>query len=159
MRRLATEQQRKAEEDIKRLTKEYAEMSEERRDNDRQVEELKQEADEIERKVRDSFRGLFNRGCTKLMGSLPPPLAITLAERVIYRGCLGLGDLFPRWLNICGRTRLNSMTCLRSTGHFVTRLVRRTFLKIVVCLIVSVIFSEVYMETLANKLGMQVRST
>lgn len=73
MRRLATEQQRKAEEDIKRLTKEYAEMSEERRDNDRQVEELKQEADEIERKVRDSFRGLFNRGCTKLMGSLPPP--------------------------------------------------------------------------------------
>ena len=31
------------------------------------------QADEIERKVRDSFRGLFNRGCTKLMGSLPPP--------------------------------------------------------------------------------------
>ena len=36
---------------IERLQREYEEMSVERRDNDRQVEELRAEADEIERKV------------------------------------------------------------------------------------------------------------
>ena len=36
---------------IERLQREYEEMAVERRDNDRQVEELRAEADEIERKV------------------------------------------------------------------------------------------------------------
>ena len=36
---------------IERLQREYEEMSVERRDNDRQVEELRAEANEIERKV------------------------------------------------------------------------------------------------------------
>ena len=36
---------------IERLEREYQEMVVERRDNDRQVEELRGEADEIERKV------------------------------------------------------------------------------------------------------------
>ena len=40
---------------IERLQREYEEMAVERRDNDRQVEELRAEADEIERKVGASW--------------------------------------------------------------------------------------------------------
>lgn len=39
---------------LERLQREYDEMAEERKDNDRQVEELRAAADDIERKVRVS---------------------------------------------------------------------------------------------------------
>ncbi|KAI0807066.1 Nuf2 family-domain-containing protein [Fomes fomentarius] len=79
---------------IERLQREYEEMSVERRDNDRQVEELRAEADEIERKMADHMK-------------------TSQAE---------LNELLTEYWKLRHET-------------------------------------EVYMETLANKLGMQVRST
>lgn len=55
-RRLASQQT------IERLQREYEEMAVERRDNDRQVEELRGEADEIERKVSP---GIFAMRCER----------------------------------------------------------------------------------------------
>ncbi|KAI8998922.1 Nuf2 family-domain-containing protein [Trametes punicea] len=79
---------------IERLQREYEEMSVERRDNDRQVEELRAEADEIERKMAEHLK-------------------TSQAE---------LNELLAEYWKLRHET-------------------------------------EVYMETLANKLGMQVRST
>ncbi|KAL7283136.1 hypothetical protein ACG7TL_002562 [Trametes sanguinea] len=79
---------------IERLQREYEEMSVERRDNDRQVEELRAEADEIERKMAEHMKA-------------------SQAE---------LNELLAEYWKLRHET-------------------------------------EVYMETLANKLGMQVRST
>ncbi|KAI1790724.1 Nuf2 family-domain-containing protein [Ganoderma leucocontextum] len=79
---------------IERLQREYEEMAVERRDNDRQVEELRGEADEIERKMAEHMK-------------------TSQAE---------LNELLTDYWKLRHET-------------------------------------EVYMETLANKLGMQVRST
>ncbi|KAH9901654.1 Nuf2 family-domain-containing protein [Cubamyces lactineus] len=79
---------------IERLQREYEEMAVERRDNDRQVEELRAEADEIERKMAEHMK-------------------TSQAE---------LNELLAEYWKLRHET-------------------------------------EVYMETLANKLGMQVRST
>lgn len=49
--RHAEDRKARSEDEIVRLKKEYEIMSEERRENDKQVEETKQEADEVERKV------------------------------------------------------------------------------------------------------------
>lgn len=47
----AEERRYRSTEELERLQREYAEMSEERKENDRMVEETKQEADALERKV------------------------------------------------------------------------------------------------------------
>ncbi|OSD02761.1 hypothetical protein PYCCODRAFT_1458867 [Trametes coccinea BRFM310] len=89
---------------IERLQREYEEMSVERRDNDRQVEELRAEADEIERKMAEHMKA-------------------SQAE---------LNELLAEYWKLRHETD---------------------------CSAVLTIGVEVYMETLANKLGMQVRST
>ena len=52
---------------IERLQREYEEMAVERRDNDRQVEELRAEADDIERKVRSRDPPFRSLGVLKVM--------------------------------------------------------------------------------------------
>ncbi|KAL5501596.1 NUF2 [Sanghuangporus vaninii] len=52
----AEERRLRSTEELERLQREYAEMSEERKENDRMVEETKQEADALERKMKEHLR-------------------------------------------------------------------------------------------------------
>ena len=55
----ANERRIRADEEIVRLKRDYLEMAEERRENDRIVEETKKEADELEKKVGSLFVMMF----------------------------------------------------------------------------------------------------
>jgi hypothetical protein len=162
MRRLATEQQKKAEEDIERLTKEYSEMSEERRDNDRQMEELKQEASEIERKVRRKFYEVSN-----LVSRIPryarPIQHSGLSRELICvdYGFLTRGVNVSRCLSTYARTKRSSMSCLLNIGRCVTKPVCPCppLIELLLSGFLNLPSSEVYMETLTETLGMEIVSS
>lgn len=57
--RYAEDRRARSEDEIQRLKKEYESMSEERRENDKMVEETKHEADEVEKRVCLPFPNLL----------------------------------------------------------------------------------------------------
>lgn len=125
--RHAEEKRQASQQTIERLQREYEKMDVERRDNDKQVEELRMEASDIESKG-----GLTS--CSH--PPTYPDCPLQMAEH-LKRSEAELNELLTEYWKLRHET---------GTNHFFAYIHHST------------ISPEVYMETLANKLNMNVSS-
>lgn len=125
--RNAEDKQAASKNTISRLQKDFEEMSVERRDNDKQVEETKKQIEEVERKVsgRELTYLCFDNSFFQM------------AEH-LWKNEGEMNELYGQYMRL-----------RHHMGNFATSWIQRVRL---------ILFSDLYMETLANKMGVDLEA-